>query len=65
MQINPAEQGIVIEHLLKMGYEPLSICCITVKATSNLVIGASLSHLFQGYLHHFQSHLIMSTMEIS
>ncbi len=65
MQVHLAEQGIVIEHLLEMGDQPVSICCVTVKAATYLVVNSPLGHLPQCRVYCFQGLLIPIVVEVS
>src|SRR5262249_54770859 len=47
MQVEAAEQGVIIEHLLKVRHQPPGIYRVAVKPATELVIDAPISHVLQ------------------
>src|SRR5258708_7075415 len=54
MQVDAAEQRIIIQHLLKVRHEPLSIYRIAMESAAQLVIDASICHVLQRHPDHLQ-----------
>jgi hypothetical protein len=48
VQIVAQQLGVVVEHLLEVRHAPALIDAVTMKAAGQLVVDATLSHLFQG-----------------
>src|SRR5690349_13678257 len=54
MKINARQEGVVIEHLFKVRYKPLSIDGVTVKAAAELVVHSAFGYLAACMLNHFE-----------
>ncbi|MBT9149386.1 MAG: hypothetical protein DDT28_00809 [Dehalococcoidia bacterium] len=48
MQIHLAEQCVVVEHLLKVWDQPVSISSVAMESATYLIIDAASGHLLQG-----------------
>ncbi len=55
MQIGAQQLGVVVEHLLEMGDEPVAVHAVAVKTAAKLVVDAALRHLFQRQFCHVKS----------
>jgi hypothetical protein len=53
IQKGPYEQGVVIEHLLEVWYEPTSVNRVSMKATPQVVANPSCGHAAKGVNGHF------------
>src|SRR5660398_327661 len=54
MQVALGEEGVIVEHLLEVGNQPLRIHGVAMKATSQLIVYASGSHGLQSPFDHSQ-----------
>src|SRR3982751_3556039 len=54
VQIKSCEQGIVIEHLFKVRYEPFGISGVTMKTAAELIVHAAVRHLVAGVADDFE-----------
>ncbi len=53
--ISQDQQGVVIEHLLKMGHEEAPVRGIAAKAVADVVEQTALIHLYEGFFRHGQA----------
>src|SRR6266496_2579083 len=65
MQVKTRQEGIVIQHLLKVRYQPLRVCGITMKSTSQLIIHTTIGHFAAGVTNNFESLFFSSPMIIA
>ena len=52
--VQPREQGVVVEHLLKVRDDPVGVGGVAVKASADLVVDSARGHAVQGQLDHLQ-----------
>ncbi len=63
--IEHQQQGLVIQHLLEMRYQPLSIGRIAMEAKTNVVVDPTTAHGPQGVFHHGQGLGLSGTFPVT
>ena len=53
MEVEAAEEGVIVEHLLKVGNEPVAVGGVAVEAAAKLVVHAAEGHLFEREVENF------------
>src|SRR6266436_1738665 len=65
MQVKTRQEGIVIQHLLKVRYQPLRVCRITMKSTSQLIIHTAIGHFAAGVTNNFERFFFSSPIKMA
>src|SRR6056297_2758276 len=52
IKIRRNKEGLIVEHLFKVGYPPLPVCGITMKSKTNVVVDPACTHLSKGMQSH-------------
>ncbi len=54
MQVDAGQLGIVVEHLFKVGHEPMVVNGVAVESAPQLIVHPATGHRLQGLGHHLQ-----------
>ncbi|GDY63211.1 hypothetical protein SAV14893_026040 [Streptomyces avermitilis] len=55
--VDAAEEGVVVEHLLEVGYDPVTVDGVTGETAAELVVDAAARHALAGVLRHLEGAL--------
>ena len=58
VEVGAGELGVVVEHLLEVGHQPLPVGRVAREAAAQLVVDAAVGHGVQGAAHHRQRRLV-------
>ena len=64
VQVEPGQQGVVVEHLLEVGDEPIGIGGVAGETASYLIVDAAPGHLLQGEVDHLQGPVVVAVAVI-
>ena len=65
VEVEARQEGVVIEHLLKVGHQPVGVGGVPVETAANLIVDTAAGHLLQGHLHHFQGTLVVTVVVVA